>query len=247
MDIIAHRGASGQAPENTMPAFLLAWQLGADGIELDVRLSRDRRVIVHHDADTRRSARCDLKIADTDSAVLCELDVGYWRGEAFRGTRIPLLDEVLAEVPGGKRVLIEIKCGPEIIPALQQTLAETNGSDIRIGPISFHLDTLIACREAFPLLPCYPVFSFQSDENNGAVAKPQDWIGVAQQHGFPGLDPDHRDITADYVAAIHAAGLELVTWTVNDTQRLRELHSMGVDTITSDWPERMLEALKELA
>jgi glycerophosphoryl diester phosphodiesterase len=243
MDIIAHRGASGCAPENTLAAFRLAWQLGADGIELDVRLSRDGLIMVHHDADTRRSTGATYLIAETDSRTLRQLEARYHHGDEFRANRIPLLTEVLAEVPTGKRVLIEIKCGAEIIPALSDMLSKIDPADMRIGLISFHLNALIACREAFPQLPCYPVFSYQDEDDPGAVAALEDWIEVARQHGFTGLDPDHRDITPAFAAAVKAAGLELVTWTVNDTDRLKQLHALGVDTVTSDWPGRMLEAL----
>ncbi|MCB1806648.1 MAG: glycerophosphodiester phosphodiesterase, partial [Candidatus Competibacteraceae bacterium] len=122
MLIIAHRGASGEAPENTLAAFDLAWRQQADGIELDVRLSRDGRVMVHHDPTTKRLTGTDLSIADSTSDALRQLDFGIWKGPEFAGQRMPVLDEVLAAAPPGKQVVIEIKCGPEIIPALSQVL-----------------------------------------------------------------------------------------------------------------------------
>lgn len=243
MKIIAHRGASASAPENTMAAFQLAWQMNADGIEFDVQLSRDGEIMVHHDADTRRSAGVDLKVTDNDSHILRELDVGSRCGEQFRNTRIPVLHEVLAQVPFGKQVLIEIKCGSEIIPVLSKTLAQTDTKHFQIALISFDLDVLINCRNAFPQLPCYPVFSYQYENSCSNITNPVDWIELARQHQFAGLDPDYRDITPEFANAIKAAGLELVTWTVNKPENLTQLQAIGVDIITTDCPDVMQAAL----
>ena len=245
MDIIAHRGASGAAPENTMLAFRLAWQLGVNGIELDVHMSRDGCIMVHHDATTQRCARVNLTITDTNSEVLCKLDVGRWRGAQFAGATMPRLDDVLTEAPAGSRVLIELKGGVNMVPALQQTLTAKDYSGLRIALISFDLPALIACHQALPELPYYPVFSLQ-DEDTAPKYSPKEWITIAQQHGFTGLDPDYRDIDKDFATAAQAAQLDLITWTVNDPKQVPVLDSLGVSAIATDWPEQLQQIAKTL-
>lgn len=242
--IIAHRGASGEAPENTLAAFALAWRQQADGIELDLRLCADGQLLVHHDADTGRCGDRALTIAASSYAQLRQVDVGVWRGESFRGEPIPRLDEVLEQIPAGKRLLIEIKSGPETAPPLASLLSSEAYRHARIALISFRLDSLLACRRVLPDLPCYPVFSSRDD---GPRHDLKSWIELAQRHGFRGLDPDFRDIDADFAEHVAGAGLELLCWTVNRVEDARRLAALGVAALTSDWPRRLREALNSPA
>jgi glycerophosphoryl diester phosphodiesterase len=244
MDIIAHRGASAHAPENTMAAFRLAWQGGADGIELDVWLTRDNRIVVHHDSTTRRSAGVKLTVADTDSAILRSLDVGRWKGEAFVGETIPFLEEILQEAPPDSWVLVEIKCGPEIIPALQVTLAQS-ANRLRIMLIGIRPDTLAACRVAMPHIPCSLVIPCVSPAAGQQTCLPHSLalIGLAKQYDLVGLDPDYRGISNNFAAAVCAAGLKLFTWTVNSASEARHLALLGLHAITTDYPAELRLAL----
>ncbi len=112
--VVAHRGASHDAPENTLPAFRLAWEQGADAIEGDFFLTKDGHIVCTHDRMTGRlnPGKVKLQVADSTLAELQALDVGSWKGETWRGERMPTLAEVFATVPAGKRILIEVKCGP---------------------------------------------------------------------------------------------------------------------------------------
>lgn len=244
MQIIAHRGASGQAPENTLAAFELAWQQAADGIELDLHLSRDGRVMVHHDTSTLRTAGVDLSIATTDSAVLRQLDVGRWRNQRFSGEKIPFLEEVLETVPATGKVLLEIKCGSGIVPALQTILSRCDAIQPHLALISFQLDTLLACRVLLPEQPCYLLKACDAPDGQG-VHPPHatDLIELARTHNFIGLDPNHRGINAEFAAAAHAAGLRLLTWTVNDPTEARRMQSLKLAAITTDYPAEMHRAL----
>src|SRR5262245_61979826 len=112
--IIAHRGASHDAPENTLAAFRLAWQQDADGIECDFYLTRDEAIACIHDETTKRTAGVDLTIADATLDQLRGLDVGSWKDKRWAGERIPLIEQVFQTIPKGKRIYIEVKCGPEI-------------------------------------------------------------------------------------------------------------------------------------
>ena len=150
MEIIAHRGASRSAPENTLPAFRLAWRQGADAAELDVRLSRDGRIVVMHDATAHRAGGLDRKVCSLTLAELRALDFGRWKGAKWAGTRIPTLDEVVRTVPAGKRLLIEIKCGAEIIPELRKVLDESGNALAEFILQSFSLPTMEVVKRKFP-------------------------------------------------------------------------------------------------
>ena len=121
--IIAHRGESFNAPENTMAAINLAWERDAEAVEIDVQLSKDNELVVIHDMDTKRLTGIDKKVKDQTLAELKKLDVGSWKDITFKDERIPTLDEVLATVPTGKKLIVEIKSGPEMVLVLNFPIA----------------------------------------------------------------------------------------------------------------------------
>src|SRR3954454_13113161 len=102
VEIIGHRGAASDAPENTLASFRLAWEQQADAIECDVRLSKDVHIVAIHDAETKRTAGVDVAVVDQTLAELRRLDVGRWKDERFAGEPIPTLAEILTTVPVGK-------------------------------------------------------------------------------------------------------------------------------------------------
>ena len=109
--IIAHRGASHLAPENTLASVNLAWELGADAVEVDVHLTGDGRIVAIHDTTTGRTGGTQLEVAQTYSRHLRRLDVGRHKNHDFAGEPIPFLGEVLDTIPPGRHLFIEIKCG----------------------------------------------------------------------------------------------------------------------------------------
>ncbi|MCE1198607.1 MAG: hypothetical protein LWW85_06525, partial [Marinilabiliales bacterium] len=117
---IGHRGNSSIAPENTIASAKSAWEAGADGVELDVYLSADEKLMVIHDSHTQRTCpgQHDFEIAKTMSDTLRTLDAGMWKDKAFQHEKIPFLEEILATVPPDRMLVVEIKCGTEILPIL---------------------------------------------------------------------------------------------------------------------------------
>jgi glycerophosphoryl diester phosphodiesterase len=244
-EIIAHRGASYDAPENTLPAFELAWKQKADAIELDVFLSRDGKIVVIHDADTKRVAGSGGKVAEQTSAELRRLDVGKWKAPEFAGTKIPLLEEVLATVPKGKRVYVEVKCGPEIVPELGRVLRASGLKPAQTPVISFHADVVAAVKKARPDLEAYWIVSLKP-KNKKPPPSAAELIATAQSIYADGLDLSAADVLDEAMArAISKAALKLYVWTVNDAAVARRMRQLGVLGITTDRPGWLRERLRD--
>jgi len=244
VEIVAHRGASAEAPENTLPSFRLGWEL-ADADELDIHLSRDGEPVVLHDASTKRTAGLDKPVADQTLAELKALDAGSWKAPAWTGTRIPTLAEVLAILPEGKRLFIEIKAGPEVIPALEKAVKDSGKPAKQLALIAFNLETLKQAKAKLPALPAYWLAGSGEDKKTGKSPAIEDLVLKAKAAGVDGLDLDFKfPIDEAFVAKVHAAGLKLFTWTVNDPEVALKEKAAGVDGITTDKPRELRRALE---
>jgi len=147
--IVAHRGASKDAPENTLPAFKLAWKQGADAIEGDFHLTKDGHIVCIHDNNTKKVAGINLVVRNVTLADLRKLDVGVRHSKAFQGTIIPTIAEVFATIPEQKTIYIEIKCGAEIIPALLQEIEKSDLKKEQVVVISFDKKVIQELKQAF--------------------------------------------------------------------------------------------------
>jgi glycerophosphoryl diester phosphodiesterase len=236
-EIIGHRGASYDAPENTLPSVQLGFEQGADAVEIDVFATADRRIVTIHDPDTKRVAGVKLDVAKSTLAELRELDVGSWKGERWAGTLIPTLEEVLEAVPEGRRLFIEVKCDKSALGILEQTI-EASGKRERVVLISFSLPLIERAKRTMPDVPAYWVYGFSFRER-ASWGNPTmlGLIGRAEKAGLDGLDLDGEGpITEAFVEKLRAKGMDLYVWTVNDPKRARELLAMGVTGITTDRP-----------
>ncbi|MCX8139057.1 MAG: glycerophosphodiester phosphodiesterase [Thermogemmata sp.] len=245
VEIVAHRGASWDAPENTLASMRLAWEQQADAIEMDCFLSRDGQIVVIHDADTRRTAGVSGKVADLSFEQLRRLDVGRWKDPRFAGERIPTLAEVLQTVPAGKRAFIEIKCGPEILPELGRVLKASGLKPAQTVIISFSEEVIAAVKKQYPERPAYWIAVLTPRQNKGQPRKVEEVIAIAQRLGADGVDlsAEVRVLTAEYARAIREAGLFLSVWTVNDVELARAMIRAGVQSITTDRPGWLREQL----
>ncbi len=235
-EIIAHRGASKDAPENTMAAFRVAWEQKSDAIELDTYLTVDGRIAVIHDASTKRTAGLDKKVDAQTLAELQALDGGSWKDPKWKGERIPSLDEVLTSIPEGKRVFIEIKCGPEILPELSRVIAACPCKPTQLVIIGFGYDTM---KQAKALLPQHEVYWIVSPkkDTNGKEPPLDELIPKTLEAKLNGLDLDYRfPLDAAFIARVHAAKMKLYVWTVDDAARAKELITAGADGITTNVP-----------
>ena len=231
MEIIAHRGASYDAPENTLASIRLAWEQGADAVEVDVHLSCDNRVVVIHDADTKRIAGVKRLVRKLTFADLQKLDCGRWKSPKFAGERLALLEDVVATIPSGKRMLVEIKTGPEIVPHFPPV--PTN-----VAPISFDLEAVTAMKAVRPELQCYWVVGWRRDwKRGGWLPKPAQMIDQALAKNLDGLDVGaNGPVTAAFLKKAHAAGLKVYVWTVDSIPKARRLRAAGIDGIATNRP-----------
>ena len=243
LDIVAHRGFSVRAPENTVAAFKLAWQSGADACELDLHLTGDGGIAVLHDKDTKRTTGKALVVAATPLAELRRLDAGSWKASDYAGEPIPDLAESLATLPVDRgSFLLEIKCGPEVVPELARQLAAWKSRARQLRIIAFDR---AAAREAKKALPWIKVYRLSSEQTRDKKPVELDaLIADSVADGLDGLDLSQKWAWNEaFVRRVRSAGLEVHVWTVNKPGDVRRLAALGVDSITTDDPVMARQAL----
>jgi glycerophosphoryl diester phosphodiesterase len=230
--ILGHRGAAADAPENTLAAFRLALAQGADGVELDAWRCGSGEVVVIHDEDARRVAGAPLRIAEAPLGALRELDVGAWKGERFRGERLPLLAEVLEALPGA-RVNVELKGADGRVAAATAEVIRRAGAADRVLVSSFHAGLLAAFRRAAPEVHLGFLFDgAHAWRLRAALARA--WLRPAALH------PEAALVTAARVERWHRMGLGVNVWTVDEEAEVRRLVRAGVEAIITNAPGRVV-------
>ncbi len=243
-EIIAHRGASFLAPENTRASALLAWKLKADAVEVDVYLSKDKRIVVMHDSNTKRTSGVSLKIAQTTAAELRKLDVGSFKNKKYAGEKIPFLEEIIATIPPKKKLYVEVKCGPEIIPLLKQVI-EQSGKKKQIVIISFNLEAVTQAKKVMPKIPAYWLLGTRRDKQTKKFL-PHDpnWLQIAKERHIDGLDVHNAGVTPEFMKAVKEYKQDLFVWTVDDPREAKRLIALGVKGITTNRPAWLRKQLK---
>ncbi|WP_363324389.1 glycerophosphodiester phosphodiesterase family protein [uncultured Desulfuromonas sp.] len=224
MFVWAHRGASARAPENTMAAFRQAETDGADGIELDVHLSRDGRVVVVHDDTLERTTDGRGPVEAMAAGELGVLDAGSWFAPCFQGEPLPLLEEVLAWAGERLRINVEIKTPRAGLAVLKLLRAYPS---VRAMVSSFDHGLLQALRRSDSRLPL------------GFLTDSRLWRGTVRRAaacGAESVHPRHEFVSESLVAACRQKGLRLFAWTVDDPARLERLLKLGVDGVFSNDP-----------
>lgn len=237
--VVGHRGASADAPENTLAAFRLAALQGAGAIELDAKLSRDGVPVVIHDATLERTTNGYGAVAAQDFVALDRLDAGTWFDHRFAREKLPTLRAVLelcAEV--GLELNIEIKpCPGRAVETAQRVVEDVRRfwPGARPPPIlsCFQAEGLEAARRIAPELPR----GFLVDDLDG------DWRSTARQLDCVALHVGHRALGQRAIATVRAAGLQVLAWTVNDPARARALLEWGASAIITDRPAAIHAAL----
>lgn len=235
--VTAHRGNSGEYPENTIAAFRSAIDLGVDWVELDVFRTRDGKLVVIHDRTTGRVGDKDLVVPESTYAELLAVDVAT----AFRREReksieecpkhsIPLLEEALALVLKQNRTRVSIQpkmdCVADAVGLVKRLEAEK-----WVGFNDGNLEYMAKVKELAPELTVF------WDRSQADIDRD---VGIAREHGFESLVLHSSLVSGDSVAAIHEARLEAGVWTVNDESAMERFLDMGIDRIYTDYPRRLL-------
>lgn len=245
--IIAHRGASHDAPENTLAAFRLAWRQGADGIEGDFRLTEDGHIVCMHDATTRRTTDQNLSVAESTMAQLQRLDAGSWKGPPWRQERIPTLDQVLATVPQGKQIFIEVKCGPEILPALKETLKQSRLTAGQVAVISFDQTVIAEAKRQLPHLKAFWLTGLKKAETSHALSPTvEEILDILLDLHADGVDlAAHPPIDQHFVDELGRANKTCHVWTVDDLPRAQWFCALGIESLTTNQPGWLRQQLKK--
>jgi len=257
--IVAHRGASHTAPENTLVAFREAWTQSADAIEGDFYLTKDGHIVCIHDKTTSRvtSGASSLVVEEATLEDLRRLDVGAWKNERFAGEKIPLLEEVLATIPASGHIFVELKSGVAIVEPLRVILERSNLRAEQIVIISFDQASIRKCREVMPQYRANWLTGYQSaaqhQSSNTDAEEISDWqpslaqvLRTLKETGATGLGTQANDEVVDgrYVEAIRSAGFEPHVWTINDIDQARRYQRLGFQSITTDRPAFLREKLR---
>ena len=247
MEIIAHRGASHEAPENTLAAVQLGWDQGADAVEVDVQLSADGRLVVIHDENTCKTAGLNRSVAHQTLAELRRLDAGSWKGSRWKNERIPTLEEVIDAVPSGKRLFVEIKCPASCVSEFVRVFQASGKKPSTVVPIGFSRETMQLVKSALPKLEVCQVVKFQRSWRTGRwTPRPADVMRHILESGLNGLDCGaNGSICADFVNRAHEAGLRFYLWTVDTAEAARRFQDCGVDGLTTNRPQWIREQLEK--
>jgi glycerophosphoryl diester phosphodiesterase len=248
-EIIAHRGASEEAPENTLAAIELAWRQGADAVEVDARLSRDGQIVLMHDASTERTGGHFARVANQTLAELKTLDVGRWWGDDWAGEPVPTLAEALDTVPSGGRIVIDLKVEHEIIPEFVRVIKSSHVRPVQIVVTGSSLATLAAVKREIPDAAAWWIVTLrQHPETRGWLPPVSNRIHRARQAGIDGLNFRMNGvIEPGVVEQVRQAGLQVSVWTVNTQDEARQAIHAGVDGITTDRPGWLRELLDGLS
>lgn len=226
--VIGHRGASADAPENTIAAFELALQHGADGIELDVHLSGDGQPVVIHDFTLERTTDGAGPVGGHSVRELKRLDAGGWRDRRFRGQRVQTLQEVLERFRDRARFWVELKGGAALYPGIEERVV----SMIEIYDV---VDRVVV--QSFDHAAIARVRGLNPDVPVGALVaqSPLD-AGLLRRGATNAICPGAHLVTEDVLAKIRRAELDCYVWTVNEPAQMDRLIEWGVSGIITDRP-----------
>jgi len=239
LEFIAHRGSSYDAPENTLAAIKLAFEQKADGVEVDIRMSADGRLVVIHDETLYRVNGKNWRIDQKNLEELQKVDVGRWKSMDFDKERIPTLEEVLQVLPPKKRLFIEFKCGQEAVVVLKQILKEYGRTE-DVAVVSFDLQTLRESKREMP--ECTTYWIHDASDLDEYI---KNWlIKKCAKVGLDGFMFSTEVVTRELVEFVHENNLKLYSWTVNSPKTLNLFKRWGVDGIITDRPGWLREQIK---
>ena len=229
---IAHRGESYDAPENTLASINLAWKRDADAVEIDVQLTKDEKIVVIHDKTTLRTGGKYKRIESNNYDELLKIDVGKYKGVKWKNERIPLLDEVIDNIPEKKILFIEIKSDERIIKPLQNLIEQKYFNPAQIKFIGFNINTIKELKVKFQEIETYWIVEGKNYKTKNLLKKT---IKKCLSARLDGLDVQARKyLNKDVIHSVNNSGLKIYTWTVDEPERAKQLYLDGIDGITTN-------------
>jgi len=235
--IIAHRGFSGNYPENTLKAFEEGIKVKADGLECDIHLTKDKKVVVMHDHAVDRTTNGKGLIADQTLAQLRKLDAGSWKSPKFKGEKIPKFEELLDLAKGKTTLYVEVKdheMAQETADAIRKFKMEN-----QVTVISFLPEALMAIKALSPLTPTLYLRWFP----NTAKIDRVELVNSALRIRANGLAMNFGCMDIDSVRYIHSRGLYLNLWTIDDPKDMKRVAAYDADSLTTDYPDIFLKTV----
>ena len=227
IEVIGHRGAAGLEPENTLRSVRRAIELGVDRVEIDVRISRDGRLVIMHDETVDRTTNGHGYVSELTFDDLRSLDAGM-------GEKIPTLDEILKFTMGKAKLEIELKV-PEATEPTIQLIEELNAEkDVII--ISFIHELLERVHDLNPNIKTGALF----------FEVPKDILQRALKVHASSIHVYYRNVNSELVKEAHRSGLEVAVWNPNRIEEMREMIDLGVDAIGSDRPDILIQLLRDM-
>ncbi|QQE12866.1 glycerophosphodiester phosphodiesterase [Planctomycetota bacterium] len=247
--IIAHRGASMDAPENTVASYKLAWERDADGAETDVHVTKDGKLVCIHDDTLERTGGDGGAVSDMNFDEVRKAEVGSFKDEKYRGEKVPTLTEVLQTVPQGKLFFVEIKKGKDAekaVTLVKQDIAASGINPNQIVVISFDPAAVKFSKQQMPDIPAYLLLEFKQNDSTGQWSPTADEI-ISQ---LKAVNANGVDINTKYkvdkafIDKIKSAGYSYNIWTINSPHIAKYYAEIGVDSITTDRPAFIRRALE---
>lgn len=227
VEIIAHRGASFIAPENTLSAYKIAFENGIKSAECDVFLTLDNQIVLSHDKSMMRLAGEDLDITNTTYDIIKSIDVGSYKGIEYQNEKIPLLVDILNILPHDATLYVEIKDNHRIIPFLSD-LIKSSGKMNQITIIAFDYDVLVTSKKELSNVPHYWLIHKEEEKKN--------LIKKLKMGNLDGVNANYKIIDKELIKLIKDEWYKCYAWTVNDIGNAEKLSKLGINGITTDRP-----------
>ena len=233
VEVIGHRGSSKEAPENTLASSRLAFSEQADGVEVDVRMTKDGQLVCIHDKNTLRTTGVEALIKEKTLAELKSMDAGQWKGEQWKGEAIPSLQEILEFIPQGKKIFIEMKEGLHTIDPLIRCIETSNLNTKQISVNSFHQEVVKKMKQEMEKITTNLLVFFESNENNSD----KEVLHKLLESNLDGVGAqNHSKLSPVFVNKILEAGKKVHVWTVDNVEEAKNYKAIGLSSITTNVP-----------
>ena len=243
--IIAHRGASFNAPENTLASVNLAWKQNIHNVEVDIKLSQDNVIVVFHDDTTIRYNQIDKLVNKYNLEELLKIDVGSFKGEQWTNEFIPTLEQVLKTIPVNGTLIVELKDGPEMKSALIALEKKNTNIWKQLEFISFNYESICMVKTIFPNNKCLWLLDLDYNEETAKnIPSNKEIIDKVKKHNLDGVNVFAGEFANEsFFKTMQQENFEVYLWTINKVEHAKQYLPFLPDGLTTDRPKWMSEQL----